>query len=75
MDYPNFKLLVSSRNLPWFYVETEDHYNFSSYEGPLVFYCLIFKPSCSLLGVDLALNGQYTQDFEENFKASAINIS
>ena len=75
MTYENFKALVVSHSLIWFFKEMVDSYYFESYEGPLIFNCTIYKHSYDVPGWVQGADDARVSDFENNCKATATNIS
>lgn len=72
MNYINFRTLVTGQQLKWFYKQTPNGYEFSTFDGPLVFTCVIYGDSCTITGAEK--HQEYVDDFEMNHKYSALNV-
>lgn len=72
MTYLNFKNLAVGQNLKWFYKSSLGGYQFTTYDGPLMFTCTIYGTACTILGA--TIDQEVVDDFEANYKANAINV-
>jgi hypothetical protein len=75
VKYTNFKNLVAARGLVWYYREGVDSFEFTTYDGPLTFTCIIYSDAAGVVGVDSDNTQAAVDDFNANHKAGAINIT
>lgn len=76
LPYASFKSLITSKALPWQYVDAPsegggDYYFIFTYDGPSCLSCLIYKSGFTVEGIDPVQEAANRTDFENNYKPTA----